>query len=80
MERAVLLEHLAAAKKHAERGWLLIDQQKQLIAALAETGANTGDAEKLLRTFEETQSCHLSDMQRILDVLDAMPPEGRRFG
>ena len=70
MERAILLEHLEVAREYAEKGRLYIARQKQGIAALAAASADTSDAERILQILEMAQSCHLADMQRILNELD----------
>ena len=70
MERTALLVDLEAAQRRAEQNEIYITRQKQGIAALAAAGANTREAEKILQTLEETHSCNLADMQRILNKLD----------
>jgi hypothetical protein len=70
MERTVLLEHLQTARRHADDGRAIIERQKRAIASLAAAGIDTSDAERILQTLEETQTCHLSDMQKILNELD----------
>ena len=70
MGRAALLENLEAAQRRAEQDEIYIMRQKQGIAALAAAGANTGDAEKILQTLEESHNCHLADMRQILNKLD----------
>jgi hypothetical protein len=42
----------------------------KIIGTFAAAGADTGDAERILQTLEETQTCHLSDVKRILNELD----------
>jgi hypothetical protein len=77
MERAVLLEHLLAAKRHAELGKLHVEAQKRIVDDLIAAGRNTAQAEQLLRLFEQTQDNHLDHIERILDELDKLPlPEG----
>ena len=73
MERAVLLEHLSAAQRHAERGQSIVDGQKRILAVLKAAGRNTANAETVLRPFEDTQQNHLDHVDRLLDLLDKLP-------
>jgi hypothetical protein len=76
MERLALLEHLEVAKQCADRGRELVARQKTGIAAMGAAGVDTGDAEKILQTLEETQTIHLVEVRRILNALDRMPMAG----
>jgi hypothetical protein len=80
MERAELLVHLEAAKRHAEQGRIYIARQKQGITALTAAGANTSDAERVLQVLEEIQNGRLSDVQRLLNQLDDQPHNHPRSG
>ena len=71
MDKALLRANLALVKRHAERGELHIEQQKQIIAILANSGADTALAKTLLQTFEESQNLHLSSMERLSNALES---------
>ncbi len=73
MERARLLEHLAAARRYADEGQIRILKQKQLIETLVAWGDDTAAAETGLQILEETQENHLAHIERLLDALDAIP-------
>jgi hypothetical protein len=70
MERARLLEHLAAARRHADEGQIRLLKQKQLIATLGASGEDTAAAETGLHILEETQHNHLDLIERLQDALN----------
>jgi hypothetical protein len=72
MERMVLLENLEMAKWHAAQDQDHIARQKKTIAYLRALGADTAVAEEILKTYEQSQYCHLMDMQRNLNDLHAI--------
>jgi hypothetical protein len=47
-----------------------------MIEALAAIGADTADAERILKILEESQNTHLAEMMRALNALDDMPADG----
>ena len=73
MTRAVLTEQLEAAKQKAKLDQEQIDRQKQVIETLTSTGSETAEALRDLRTLEEAQDNHLSEMEQILNALDRLP-------
>ncbi len=69
MERAILQEHLSAAKRHAERGEIHVRSQQRVVEDLESQGQDTGQARHLLKVFEETQASHLDHIDWLLDQL-----------
>ena len=65
MERAVLLDHLAKAEKHVLEGRQRVTRQQDLIADLRRGRHDTGDAELLLRQFNELLALHLATRERL---------------
>ena len=70
MQRAVLLEYLAAAQRHAKQSAAYVEAQKQIVAALVAMGKDPTEAECILQDLEMTQTDDLSDMEQILNALD----------
>lgn len=70
MQRAVLLEYLAAAQRHAKESAACIEAQKQMIGALIAIGKDATEAECILQDLEATQTDDLSDMEQILNALE----------
>ena len=70
MNRFALLEGLT---EHAA-GEIVIDAQKRIIASLTAIGSDTLKAEKTLEAFEQSQDLRIAEIDRLLDVLDKLPP------
>ena len=70
MDRAVLLEHLETARRHAEAGAIHVGEQRRLVDALKAEGKDATSAQKLLDTFESTQANHLDHIDRLLTLLE----------
>lgn len=69
-ERDLLLQTLKMAERHIERAREHIEQQEELISALAARGANTEIAIALLDTFVSTLRSHEDHRDRLLRDLD----------
>ncbi|MBV8534283.1 MAG: hypothetical protein JO128_01750 [Alphaproteobacteria bacterium] len=65
MDRRMLLEHLAMANRHVEKGERHVRRQRELVAELERDGHNTVEAKKLLEQFEKLQEMHKADRDRI---------------
>lgn len=75
----MLLEHLKQAERHAAAGERVLKHQLSVIEHLRRdhhSGAVIEEAEKLLRSFEEVQSMHLADIDRLRAQLAT--PTGKR--
>jgi hypothetical protein len=73
-DRQRLLERLSLATRHVTEGRRIITRHNQLIAQLRDLGADTTEAEILLRQFEETQRVFEDDCASILKELSR--PDG----
>lgn len=65
MDRELIVEHLALAELHVEKGKDIIDRQSNLITRLSANGHDTDVAEALLAQFMDTQSAHVADRDRL---------------
>lgn len=64
----MLLEHLTQAERHVTEGERVLKHQRSVIEDLRRSGHNElfiDAAERLLRSFEEVQSMHLADVDRL---------------
>ena len=66
---AILRDHLAMASRHVASGNRVIVRQKQLIVELESDGHDTSVALSLLALFEDLQSLHLADRDRLIKEL-----------
>ncbi|UFW46500.1 MULTISPECIES: hypothetical protein [Bradyrhizobium] len=74
MDRRILEEHLALARRHANMGAQHIARQEGLIAELDRDGHDTAEARKILNTLRETQRLHEQDVERLLlEVSKSLP-------
>jgi hypothetical protein len=78
MDRADLLARLEEARRHADRGDVLIEAQRRLIACLAAAGSDTAAARNTLDALEQTHALQLSRIDRLLDALDTLPLTEKR--
>ena len=69
MDRAQLAEHLAQAERHVSLGEAHLQRQRILVTELERTGADAGEARRLLANLEEMQSLHVADRDRLRDEL-----------
>ena len=69
LDEAMVRTHLAQAQGHAEKGVKHIAGQKQVIERLERSHLDTGDAERLLDLFLDTQALHLADCDRLERIL-----------
>lgn len=65
MDRALILDHLAMAKRHVAEGEEHVERQKMLIAELARDGHDTAVAQKLLATLEQLQVQFTAERERL---------------
>ena len=56
---------IAAAQCHIADGELHIDRQREIIAQLRASGADTTLAEQVLNTFEATMVLHVDHLERL---------------
>ena len=68
----MILDHLAVVRRHVARGEQIVTQQREIIARLERAGCDTSDAERLLLQFEELQSLHVEDRERLEKKLSEM--------
>jgi hypothetical protein len=61
----MILDHLAIVHRHVARGEQIVARQREIIARLERAGCDTSDAERLLLQFEELQSLHVEDCDRL---------------
>ncbi|QIG50572.1 hypothetical protein G5V57_24280 [Nordella sp. HKS 07] len=76
MERAELLEHLATARRYAERGEVLVQAQRRIADQLAAAGQDDAEARRIVTLFEHTQQNHLDHVERLLRLFDTLPTDG----
>ncbi|WP_342737428.1 hypothetical protein [Bradyrhizobium sp. B117] len=69
MDRAILVEHLNQARRHAAMGEHHLARQEQLIAELDQDGHDTAAAMSVLATLRRTQELHELDVKRLLGEL-----------
>jgi hypothetical protein len=65
----MLAQHLAQAEDDVASGRRAIIRQRELILDLDRDGHETGEARRLLATFEEMQKLHVADRDRLLKEL-----------
>jgi hypothetical protein len=69
MDRVFLTNRLYQAERHVASGERHIARQHDLIAELQRDGHDTTEAKALLKKFEELQTMHLNDRDRLLREL-----------
>jgi hypothetical protein len=67
--REILQEALAQAEWDVARGEYLIARQQQIVAKLERDGHDAEVGRKLLKRLEDMQATHITDRDRIRDVL-----------
>ena len=70
MNKTSLLNLLKEARRRAEAGDLDISAQHQIIIELEKNGVPSEEAQAVLARLIETQEIDLSEMERLLDVMD----------
>ena len=71
--RALVQEHLELAKRHVEQGRDHVARQAELAAKLQRDGHDAGDAQRLLRQFEDMLALHIADRDRLQAELADLP-------
>jgi hypothetical protein len=71
MDRQMLLDHLAQANDHVERGEKHVRRQRELIGELERDGHDSTSAKALLVQFEQILAMHKTDRDRIARELAA---------
>ena len=66
----MLREHLAQAESHIAIGEEHLRKQRRIIAELEEHGHNTKMARELLKEFEDVQTMHVADKERVLKEIE----------
>jgi hypothetical protein len=69
MDKATIREHLARAEANVLLGWTHIAQQRALIVKLDHDCIDATLAREVLKTFEEMQSAHVADRDRLTKEL-----------
>jgi hypothetical protein len=72
MDRTLVERHLAQAERHVIQGENHIARQRQIIDELASGGHDLKAAQDLLAQFEDTQTMHVADRDRLRAELAAM--------
>jgi hypothetical protein len=70
LDKAVLLELLAQARKRAESGDFDISAQHEIITALEQKGLDSDKARLVLGRLIDAQESDLTEMERLLDQMD----------
>lgn len=74
MDRSLLMARLEAARRRAHLGQDQIDQQRMIVATLFAEGSEITEAENRLRVYQRLHKNYLSDINRLLNALDLIPP------
>lgn len=72
MDRTIVEHHLAQAERHVAEGENHIARQRQIIDELASGGHDLKAARDLLAKFEDVQTLHVADRDRLRAELAAM--------
>lgn len=72
MDRVTIEQHLAEAERHIEQGAAVLERQQTVIAQLEHDGHDTTLARELLSQFEQIQSVHIIDRDRLTRELVAL--------
>jgi hypothetical protein len=75
-QRLALLKQLAAAKQRAKEAEANIEAQLATFVSGMIVGSAMTRAEDVLQTLNLALQSHRSDIKRILDDLDRLPPSG----
>ncbi|HVY82680.1 MAG TPA: hypothetical protein VG994_16935 [Steroidobacteraceae bacterium] len=73
MDRALIAAHLALAERHVTEGEHRLQNQRDLLERIRQSGHDTATAEDILRQFERIQASHIEDRDRLrreLKILD----------
>ena len=65
MDRATITEHLAQTERHVAQGDHHVARQRELVTELEDGGHDAALARRLLMKFEELQSLHIADRDRL---------------
>jgi len=65
MDRYVIAQHLAQARRHVAAGELHLARQHEIIAELERDGHDANEAKRLLAQFIVMQALHLEDCRRL---------------
>jgi hypothetical protein len=69
MDRNMILDHLAMVRRHVAMGEQILARQHAIIARLERAGCDASGAKRLLIQFEEMQSLHVADRDRLEKAL-----------
>ena len=69
MNKRTIEEHLRQAEGHVSLGQRHVMRQQQIVAELERDGHDSRSARELLCTFEELQTMHVSDRDRLITEL-----------
>ena len=74
-DRAMVTAHLEQAERHVEQGARHVAEQRERVVVLQRDGHDTTEALLLLGQFEELQTLHVSDRDRLrLELAELGPP------
>jgi hypothetical protein len=74
MDEVMIRDHLALAEQHVAQGERHIAEQRARIDELERSGADTTTAKEVLSVFQQTQTMHLADRERLRGELEQMSP------
>jgi hypothetical protein len=69
MDKAMIAKHLAIAERHVTGGQRHIDRQREIVRELQRDGRDLALAMSLLRQFEDMQTLHTQDRDRLRSEL-----------
>jgi hypothetical protein len=68
-QRADILKRIAEADRTIMDAAAVVDRQRGVVARLEHDGQDTGDARRVLVTFEQAHAMHLADRHRLQSEL-----------
>ncbi|QIG51056.1 hypothetical protein G5V57_27020 [Nordella sp. HKS 07] len=78
MDKDAFLRCLEEARHRADHEEMLIEAQKRIVATLTAARTDTKEALIVLDAYERSHDLHLAEIEKLLDVLDKLPPsEGK---
>jgi hypothetical protein len=69
MDKAMIAKHLAIVERHVTEGQRHIDRQREIVRELQRDGRDPATAMSLLRQFEDMQTLHIQDRDRLRSEL-----------
>jgi hypothetical protein len=75
MDRAIVEEHLAQARRHIALGQKHIKRQTELIGELERDGHDAAESKRLLDLFKDVQAMHVAYRDRLLEEIGQPIPK-----